>query len=118
MVRAIRGAITVKENTTEEIIRGTKDLLNQAIKANDLKQDDMISIIFSVTEDLNAAFPAVAAREIGLTDVPLICTNEINVPESLKKCIRFLMHVETDKAKSEIKHVYLEGAKVLRPDLT
>lgn len=82
-----------------------------------MKEDDIISIIFTVTNDLNAAFPAVAARNLGWTSIALMCTNEIDVPGSLKKCIRVLLHVNTDKKNDEIKHIYLNNAKVLRPDL-
>jgi len=116
-VRAIRGAITVPENTKDAILEGTRELLNEIINRNNIKQDDIISIIFSMTNDLNAVFPAVAARELGLTDVPLMCSNELDVPGSLKSCIRVLLHLNTDKANSEMKHVYLRNAVVLRPDL-
>jgi len=116
-VRAVRGAITVEENTKEEIYKATNELLAEIVKRNDIKNDEMISIIFSVTKDLDAAFPATAARQAGFNDVPLMCTNEIDVPNSLKKCIRILLHFNTDKQNSEIKHVYLKGAKILRPDI-
>lgn len=117
MVRAIRGAITVERNSTEEIVKETKALLEEIEKENALNQEDIISIIFSSTRDLDAAFPAVAARQLGWTDISLMCTNEIDVPESLKMCVRVMMHINTDKSNKEIKHVYLKGAKVLRPDL-
>jgi len=116
-VRAIRGAITVPENTKDAILEGTRELLHEILNRNNIKQDDIISIIFSMTNDLNAVFPAVAARELGLTDVPLMCSNELDVPGSLKSCIRVLLHLNTDKANSEMKHVYLRNAVVLRPDL-
>lgn len=117
MVRAIRGAITVESNTADEIIDGTKMLLEEIAKANFLVQDDAISIIFSSTKDLNATFPAVAARQLGWTEVSLMCTNEIEVPGSLEKCIRVILHINTEKSNKEIKHIYLKGAKILRPDL-
>ena len=79
--------------------------------------EDVISIVFTVTRDLDAAFPAVAARQIGLTDIALMCMNEISVPGSLEKCIRVMIHFNTDKSNSEIKHVYLNRARILRPDL-
>ncbi len=116
-VRAIRGAITVSENTNESILEGTKELLVEIIERNSLNYPDIISAIFTVTQDLNATFPAVAARQIGWNDIPLMCTNEINVPGSLEKCIRVLIHFNTEKGNTEINHVYLNGAQVLRPDL-
>ncbi|EMS73354.1 chorismate mutase [Ruminiclostridium cellobioparum] len=117
LVRAIRGAITVPENTKEAILEGTRDLLAEIINNNKIKTSDLISIIFTMTSDLNAVFPAVAAREMGLNDVPLMCSSEIDVPGSLRSCVRVLIHINTDKEGSEIKHIYLKGAAVLRPDL-
>lgn len=116
-VRAIRGAITVKKNDKQDILKETKLLLEKIVQENKIDEKDIISIIFSVTNDLDAAFPAAAAREIGWTNVALMCTNEINVPGSIVKCIRVLMHINTDKSNSDIKHIYLKGAKVLRPDI-
>lgn len=116
-VRAIRGAITVEKNEKQDILKETKLLLEKIVQENNIDEKDIISIIFSVTNDLDAAFPAAAAREIGWTNVALMCTNEINVPGSIVKCIRVLMHINTDKNNSDIKHVYLKGAKVLRPDI-
>jgi len=117
-VRAIRGAITVSENTKKSILEGTRELLVEIIKRNDLEILNIISAIFTVTSDLNATFPAIAARELGLTDISLMCTNEIDVPGSLKNCVRVLIHFNTDKYNNEISHVYLKGATVLRPDLS
>lgn len=117
MVRAVRGAITVEKNDAYEILQNTKELLEEIVKANDLNLDDMVSVIFTVTQDLNAGFPAVAARQIGWTSIPLMCMKEIDVLGSLAKCVRVLLHFNTDKKLDEIKHVYLRGAKVLRPDL-
>lgn len=115
--RAVRGAITVSENTADEIINETRLLLDEVAKRNQIVEDDIVSVIFTVTKDLNAAFPAVAARRIGWTNTPLMCMNEIDVPGSLEKCIRVLIHINTDKGKDQIKHVYLKGASILRPDL-
>lgn len=117
-VRAIRGAITVSENTKESILEGTRELLVEIIKRNDLNELDIISAIFTVTSDLNSTFPAIAARELGWTNISLMCTNEIDVPNSLKSCVRVMIHINTDKQNDQIEHVYLKGAKVLRPDLS
>jgi len=117
-VRAIRGATTVENNCYDEIINETKELLVKIVEENAIDKEDIISIIFSVTKDLDAAFPAVAARELGWTSIALMCTNEIDVPGSLKKCIRVLMHINTEKRNEDLRHIYLKGAKVLRPDLT
>ncbi|HHV28883.1 chorismate mutase [Acetivibrio mesophilus] len=118
MVRAVRGATTVANNNADEILSETQRLLCEMAQRNELKEDDIISIIFTLTKDLDAVFPAIAARNIGWTSTALMCMNEIDVPGSLEKCIRIMMHVNTDKDKKDIKHVYLNGAKVLRPDLT
>lgn len=116
-VRGIRGAITVENNDVTEIISETKILLQEIINENNITLEDMASIIFTATKELDAAFPAVAARYLGIVDVALMCMKEIDVPGSLEKCIRVLVHINTDKTASQIKHVYLKGAKVLRPDI-
>lgn len=116
-VRALRGATTIGKNLHKEIVYETKNLLSEIVQANSISKDDIISVIFSTTRDINAAFPAVAAREMGWTDIPLMCTNEMEVPGSLEKCIRVLMHINTDKSNSQLKHIYLKEAKKLRPDL-
>lgn len=116
-LRGIRGATTVASNAAAEIISATKELLSQLISENNLNAVDMASIFFSTTKDLNAEFPAKAARELGLNQVPLLCLNEIDVPASLGKCIRILIHVNTMKTQNEIKHVYLKEAVRLRPDI-
>ncbi|MCK9222790.1 MAG: chorismate mutase [Limnochordia bacterium] len=116
-VRGIRGAITAEDNTEEAIFVATTELLQRVIGANELVTEDISSIIFTVTGDLDAAFPAAAARKLGLVHVPLVCTQEIPVPQSLQRCIRLLMHVMTDKKQDEIVHIYLKGARCLRPDL-
>lgn len=113
-VRGIRGATTVKNNIREEILSATRDLLSEILKRNQLKVEDIASIIFTTTKDLNAEFPAAAARELGWEETPLLCTSEIDVPESLPKCIRILLHVNSDKKQSEVKHVYLREAVNLR----
>lgn len=116
--RGIRGAITIDENKKDLIIEGTIRLLSEIIESNKIHEDDIVSIFFSVTEDLNATFPARAARTIGLTDTPLLCFHEIRVPDGLEKCIRILMHINSNKNKSDIKHIYLEKAESLRPDIS
>lgn len=112
--RGIRGATTVERNDREEILSATTELLQLLIRQNDLHTDDIASAIFSVTDDLNAEFPAVAARLLGWTEVALMCTGEIPVPGSLRKCIRVLLHVNTTRGLSEIQHVYIHGAVNLR----
>jgi chorismate mutase len=117
LVRGIRGATTVAANTREEILAATRELLDEMVRANDVRHDHVASILFTTTVDLNAEFPAVAAREAGWTDVALQCMHEMNVPGSLPKCVRILMHVNTDRSAAEIKPVYLHGARQLRRDL-
>ena len=116
--RGVRGATTVESNSREEILTATRQLLALMIRLNDIQADDVGSAIFSITQDLDAEFPALAARQLGGLDVPLICTHEVNVPGSLPNCIRILLHWNTDKAQSEIQHVYIKGAIKLRPDLS
>lgn len=117
MVRAIRGATTVENNTKEEIWDATEEMLKAAIKENNLEQEDMISITFTMTQDLDACYPAVRARQIGFTNVPLVCMQELKVAGSLEKCIRLIIYTNSDKSLDEIKHIYLRNAKKLRPDL-
>lgn len=114
--RGIRGAITVEHNIREEILTATTELLQLLVERNDLHPEDIASVIFTVTEDLDAAFPALAARAMGWTEVALICTREIPVPGSLSKCIRVLLHVNTTRSAAEIQHAYLRGAVKLRPE--
>lgn len=116
-VRAIRGAIQVEANTVEEIHAGVKQLLGAILSANDLGASDVISVIFTATPDLNADFPAAAAREIGFGAVPLICASEINVPGALPSVIRVMLHCNTKAKADEISHIYLKGAVSLRRDL-
>jgi chorismate mutase len=113
-LRGIRGATTADKNNREEIIASTRELLKEIASANRLMVEEIASIIFSVTRDLNAEFPAVAAREMGWSDTPLLCTYEIDVPGSLQKCIRVLLQVNIDKPQKEIKHIYLRDAQSLR----
>jgi chorismate mutase len=113
-IRGIRGAITVESNTREAIVSATKELLSEILKNNKLKVEDIASVVFSASQDLNAEFPAVAARELGWNDTPLLCTREIEVPGSMRKCVRVLLHVNSDKKQKEMKHVYLKDAVKLR----
>jgi len=117
LARGIRGAITADDNTIEEIIEKTKELLTTLKKENNFKIEDIVSIFFSVTPDLNAAFPAQAARELGWERVPLFDMQEIDVPGSLPRCIRILIQINCTKSQQEIRHCYLRGAKILRKDL-
>ena len=117
-VRGIRGATTVDRNTPEAIVAATRELLEEMAGRNDIRADDVASAWFSTTRDLDAEFPAVAARsDMGWTDVALMCGHEIGVPGSLPHCLRVLLHVNTQRAQKEIQHVYLRGATVLRPDV-
>lgn len=116
-VRGIRGATTVTKNTREEIVEAARELLVAMIEANDIDPEDVASAIFTTTPDLNAEFPAVAARNCGWTHVALLCGHEMAVPGSLPMCLRILLHVNTDRSAKEIVHVYLRGARVLRPDI-
>ena len=117
MVRAVRGATTVNNNTSDEIISGTAALLKEIIKENNIDIEDIISAFFTVTRDLNAEFPAVAARKLGWINIALMCTYEIDVPDSLEKCIRVMLHYNTDKNNADMKYIYLKEARKLRPDL-
>ena len=114
--RGIRGATTAAGNTREAILEATRELLTMLIEANDLDSADIGSVIFSTTPDLNAEFPAIAARQLGWHDVALMCGHEMAVPGSLQSCVRVLIHWNTTRAQSEIKHIYIRGATNLRPD--
>jgi len=113
--RGIRGATTVEYNNREEILSATTELLQLLIEKNDLHPDNIASAIFTVTDDLDADFPAVAARRLGWTETALMCAREIPVPGSLRKCIRVLIHVNTTRSAAEIQHVYIREAVSLRP---
>ncbi|MCA9843677.1 MAG: chorismate mutase [Dehalococcoidia bacterium] len=117
-VRGIRGATTVDRNERDEIIAAAKELLQAIIEANEIDPDDVASAWFTTTADLNAEFPAVGARQMGWTSVPLMCGHEMSVPGSLPMCLRILLHVNTDKGPHEVQHIYIRGASALRPDLS
>lgn len=117
MVRAIRGATTVENNDKNEIWDASEEMLSEILEKNKINISDMISITFTLTPDLNACYPAVRVREMGITNVPLMNMCELPVPGALEKCVRVIVEVNSGKGLDEIKHVYLRGAKKLRPDL-
>ena len=116
-VRAIRGAVQVDANERVAILEGTSELVTEVMTRNQLTPADVISVVFSATTDLNAEFPALAARKLGFQDVPLLCCTEIAVPAAMPRVVRLMMHVETEEPRSAIQHVYLRGAAALRLDI-
>tara|TARA_B100000029_G_scaffold515615_1_gene623542 strand:+ start:3595 stop:3963 length:369 start_codon:yes stop_codon:yes gene_type:complete len=116
-VRGVRGAITASENSKEAILSATKKLLEEMIISNKIQKNDIASAFFTTTTDLDAEFPAVAARQLGWTMVPLMCGNEMAVPGSLQKVIRVMLHLNTDQNPEDIQHIYLGKAQSLRPEL-
>ena len=117
-VRGIRGATTVEADQPEEILAATQELLEEILRANQIAEfDEIVSAIFTTTADLRSTFPAEAARRLGMSQVPLLCSCEIPVPNSMPRCIRVLLHVNTSRAQREIVHVYLREARRLRPDV-
>jgi chorismate mutase len=116
-VRAIRGAIQVEANERDAILVSTAELVTAVMSRNDLSTDDVISVLFTATPDLNAEFPALAARKIGFHEVPLMCATEIAVPGAMPRVVRLMAHVETDRSRAELQHVYLRGAAALRLDI-
>ena len=116
-VRAIRGAIQVEENTAQAIAAGTKELLSEVLRANALPVESVISVLLTATPDLNAAFPAAAAREVGFESTPLLCAVEIDVVGALPRVVRALVTVESELSMAQIQHIYLGGARALRRDI-
>lgn len=114
--RGVRGATTADSNNREEILKATRQLLALMIRQNGIQPEDVASVVFSTTTDLDAEFPALAARQLGWIDVALMCVHELDVPGSLRRCIRVLLHWNTDKPASEIVHIYVKEAASLRPD--
>lgn len=114
--RGIRGATTAAENTAEDILEATQELVTALIQLNGITTEDIASAIFTTTPDLTATFPATGARTFGWTEVPMICSHEMAVPGALTKAVRVLVHINTTKSASEIRHVYLKGARQLRPE--
>jgi chorismate mutase len=118
LCRGVRGATTVDRNDREEILAATRQMLALLIRLNGIDKQDVCSAIFTTTRDLDAEFPAHAARQLGWLDVPLLCGHEITVPGSLGRCVRVMIHWNTAKPQRDIKHVYLREAAALRPDLS
>src|SRR5881394_3850106 len=118
LCRGIRGATTADDNTRDAILTATRQLLALMIRINGIEPDHVASAVFSLTRDLDAEFPALAARQLGWLDVPLLCTYEVDVPGSLRRCVRILILWNTDRPQPEIKHVYIKDAQRLRPDLS
>lgn len=116
-VRALRGAIQIDADDRQQILDGTTELLRAVLDTNGLTPDDLISVVFTATPDLKAEFPAYAARQMGIVDVPLLCAGEIDVPGAMPRVLRLLAHVETDRPRAQMRHVYLRGAAALRTDL-
>jgi len=114
----VRGATTAQSNTRDDILAATRQLVALIIRQNGIDPVDVASATFTTTTDLDAEFPALAARQLGWLDVPLLCGHEINVPGSLRLCVRVLVHWNTDKSQSEVNHVYIKEARRLRPDLS
>jgi chorismate mutase len=116
-VRGVRGAIQVGADDRDSILAGAAELVTEVLERNGLDSSDLISIVFTATPDLTAEFPAYAARQLGLIDVPLLCASEIAVPGAMPRVLRLLAHIETERDRSAIRHVYLQGAAALRTDL-
>lgn len=116
-VRALRGATTLAADTRADVIERTKELITELFTRNGLDEDDLISIVFTATEDIAAAFPAEAARDAGITRTPLLCARELDIDGGVERCIRVLVHAYTTRSPSELRHVYLHGARQLRTDL-
>ena len=116
-VRALRGATTVEADTVEQVTERTVALLDELLERNGAEHDDLISILFTATDDIHSIFPATAARKAGLGDVPLICARELDIEGATPLCIRVLVHLSTERTRDELHHVYQQGARNLRDDL-
>jgi chorismate mutase len=116
-VLAVRGAIQVDADDRDQILEATAELVSEVMTRNALTTDDVISVIFTATPDLTTEFPALAARKLGFHEVPLLCASEIDVPHALPRVIRLMAHIETDRPRTDIQHVYLRGATALRIDI-
>jgi chorismate mutase len=113
---ALRGAITIDSDEADDVLRHTTRLLETLYARNDLTHDDFVSLIFTATSDITSVAPAVAARRFGLTEVPLICLQEMHVEGGLARCIRIMAHLDLDRPRNSLRHVFLRGAVVLRPE--
>ncbi|WP_432487172.1 chorismate mutase [Kineococcus sp. SYSU DK018] len=116
-VRAVRGAVQVDVDEREVVLAATRELVSEVVRLNELSLDDFISVLFTCTSDLTSEFPAVAARELGMGDVPLMCARELEIDGSMPRVIRLMAHVETPRPRAEVRHVYLRGAQALRRDI-
>ena len=116
-VRALRGATTVDTDEPGHLSERVQTLVNQMLERNGVSKDDLISVLFTATDDIHSMFPATAARSIGLGDIPLICARELDIAGATPMCVRVMMHLMTDRSRQELHHVYLEGARQLRDDL-
>jgi chorismate mutase len=116
-VRAVRGATQIDADDRDQILEATTELVSEVMARNELSTEDVISVIFTVTPDLTAEFPALAARKLGFHEVPLLCATEIGVPGALPRVIRLMAHIATDRSRSQVQHVYLRGATALRLDI-
>ena len=117
-VRAVRGAIQVDDDDRDQVLEATTELLQAVMERNALASDDLISVVFTATPDLTSEFPAYAARQMGITDVPLLCARELEIERSMPRVVRMMAHVETDLPRADLTHVYLHGAAALRRDLS
>ncbi|MDD3839250.1 MAG: chorismate mutase [Clostridia bacterium] len=115
---AIRGAITVENDTKKDILRNTELLLKEIMCQNNIEKEEIISVFFTATRDLTAVYPAVAARELGIVNAALMCANEMDIKNSLNMCIRVMVQANSEISQKEVKHIYLKQAKTLRPDIT
>ena len=116
-VRAARGAITVERDDRDTVLDATERLLRELVHRNGIDGDDVVSIVFTATSDLRSVFPAEAARRMGMSDVPLLCARELDVEGAMPSVVRVLLHFQTTRPRSDVEHVYLEGARSLRDDL-
>jgi len=117
VLRALRGATTLEEDSAEQVSVRVQALITSMLERNGIAHDDLVSILFTATDDIVSMFPATAARELGLGDVPLICARELDIAGAMPRCIRVLMHFHTQRSREDLHHVYLEAARGLRDDL-
>lgn len=116
-LRALRGATTIEADTRDQVMERTAEMLTELLERNQLDRADIVSLLFTATGDVRSEFPAAAAREIGISDIPLLCARELDVEGAVPLCIRVMVHLFTDRAPADLRHVYLHGARMLRLDL-